>query len=184
MQLESSKSGFDANVQIPVEQRQYTMVLHEQMSEGMERTLYFSLPDQQNYLYEYEGDLEEALQDLPVIYGATAASTDVDQSVQQNPTLTPEAIAVIQQLWNYFDQTGAQTFQGSQDYNFQVQESWLLIVPKENTQDFFAISRDGEVESTFSSEQQENLMERFAIAYKQMQIANRHQDSVSALEPD
>lgn len=170
MQLESSESGFNANAPIPVEQKQYTMLLHEQISEGMEGKIYFSLPDQENYLYEYEGDLEEALQDLPAIYGTTVTSIEGEQSVQPNPTLTLEAVAVIQQLWNYFDQTGAQTFQGAQDYNFQVEGNWLLIEPKDNTQNFFAISRDGQVESTFSPEQQENLMERFAIAYHQTQM--------------
>jgi ATP adenylyltransferase/5',5'''-P-1,P-4-tetraphosphate phosphorylase II len=104
------------------------------------------------------------LQDLPGIYSATVASADLNQPVQPNLTLTPEAIAVIEKLWNYFDQTGEKTLNGAQDYNFQVEKNWLVVVPKDNAQEFFAISRDGQVNSTFSNEQQESLMERFAIA--------------------
>ncbi len=100
-----SENSYESNTLIPLEQGQHTMLLHEQMSESTEGTIYFSLPDQETYLYEYEGDLEEALQDLPDIYGATAASVDINQSLQPNLTLTPEASAVIEQLWHYFDQT-------------------------------------------------------------------------------
>jgi ABC-type uncharacterized transport system permease subunit len=146
-------------------------------SESTEGTIYFSLPDQEIYLYEYEGDLEEALQDLPDIYGATAASVDTNQSLQPNLTLTPEASAVIEQLWNYFDQTGEQAFEGTRDYNFQVEGNWLLVMPKENAQEFFAISREGQINSTFSPEQQENLMERFAIAYSEICVANSVQNT-------
>lgn len=169
-----TENGYESNTLAFLEQGQYTMLLHEQMSENSEGTIYFSLPDQETYLYEYEGDLEEALQDLPGIYSATAASTGIQQPVQPNFTLTPEATAVIEQLWNYFDRTGEQIFEGAQDYNFQVEGNWLLVVPKENAQEFFAIGRDGQVTSTFSPEQQENLMERFAIAYRQIQ-ATEHQ---------
>jgi hypothetical protein len=173
-----TENGYESNTRVPLEQEQYTMLLHEQMSENAERTTYFSLPDQEDYLYEYEGDLDEALQDLPAIYGAISTSAEVDQSVQPNLTLTPEATAVVEQLWNYFDQTGEHTFEGTQDYNFQVEGNWLLVVPKDNPREFFAISRDGQVESTFSPEQQENLMQRFAIAYEQMQTDQLSQNNL------
>ncbi|UIE38861.1 hypothetical protein [Leptodesmis sichuanensis] len=172
-----TENSYKSDTLVPLEQEQYIMLLHEQMSEISEGTIYFSLPDQETYLYEYEGDLEEALQDLPEIYSATAVSTGVDQSVQPNLTLTPEATAVIEQLWNYFDQTGEKTFEGTQDYNFQVEGNWLLVVPKENAQEFFAISRDGQVNSTFSPEHQENLMDRFAIAYSGIYVANSVQNT-------
>jgi len=164
-----SENGYESNTLISSEQEQYTILLHEQMSENSEGAIYFSLPDQEAYLYEYEGDLEEALQDLPDIYGATAASTNIDPSVQ-NLTLTPEDTAVSEQLWNYFDRTKIQTFEDAQDYKFQVEGNWLLVVLKENAQEFFAISRDGQVSSIFSPEQQEDLMEKFAIAHGQMQM--------------
>jgi hypothetical protein len=113
--------------------------------------------------------LEHALQDLPAIYSEIETSTSLDPSAQPSP-LSPEAMAVIEQLWDYFDRIGEQSFQGTQDYNFQIEGNWLLITPKDSAEDFFAISRDGEIASTFSPHQQENLMERFAIAYEQMQI--------------
>jgi hypothetical protein len=169
-----TENGYESNTLALLEQGQYTMLLHKQMSENSEGTIYFSLPDQETYLYEYEGDLDKALQDLPGIYGATAASADINQSVQPSLNLTPEATAVIEQLWNYFDRTRKQAFEGTQDYNFQVEGNWLLVIPKDNPQEFFAVSREGQVESTFSPEQQENLMERFAIAYRQIQ-ATEHQ---------
>jgi ABC-type uncharacterized transport system permease subunit len=177
-----TENGYESNTLIPLEQGQYTMLLHEQMSENAERTTYFSLPDQEDYLYEYEGDLEEALQDLPTIYGATVASADINQSLQPNLTLTPEATAVIEQLWNYFDQTGEQMFEGTQDYNFQVERNWLLVIPKENAQEFFAISREGQINSTFSTKQHENLMERFAIAYEQIQATEHQLNNLQDLE--
>jgi ABC-type uncharacterized transport system permease subunit len=172
-----SENGYESNTLIPVEQGQYTMLLHEQMSEGTEGMIYFSLPDQEAYLYEYEGDLEEALQDLPDIYSANSASVDVGSSVQPKRPLTPEATAVIAQLWNYFDRTEEQAFEGAQDYNFQVEGNWLLVVPKENAQDFFAVSRDGQLNSTFSLEQHENLMKRFAIAYSELRTAKSVQNA-------
>jgi hypothetical protein len=177
-----SENGYESNTLIPVEQGQHKMLLHEHMSKNTQGTIYFSLPDQETYLYEYEGDLEEALQDLPDIYSANSASVDVDPSVQPNLPLTPEATAVIAQLWNYFDRTEEQAFEGAQDYNFQVEGSWLLVVPKENAQDFFAVSRDGQLNSTFSLEQQENLMERFAIAHDQIQAAEIQQDPNRSLD--
>jgi hypothetical protein len=154
----------ELDASVPLQQEQYTMLLHPENSGD---TLYFSLPDQADYLYEYEGDLDQALQDLPDIYNKVETGVVIDPS--EHPNLTPEATAIIGQLWNYFDQTGTQVFEGAQDYNFQAEGNWLLVVSKENTQEFFAVSRDGQVASTFSPEQQQNLMKRFAIAYKQMQ---------------
>lgn len=177
-----TENGYESNTLAPLEETQYTMLLHEQMSENSEGTIYFSLPNQENYLYEYEGDLEEALQDLPGIYSATAASTDINQPVQPNLTLTPEAAAVIEQLWDYFDRTGEQPFESAQDYNFQVEGNWLLVVPKEDAQEFFAVSREGQINSTFSPEQCENLMERFAIAYEQMQMTEDRLNYAQNLE--
>ena len=48
-----------------MEQGQYKILLHNEMLETTENTIYFSLPGQADYLYEYEGNLEEALDDLP-----------------------------------------------------------------------------------------------------------------------
>jgi ABC-type uncharacterized transport system permease subunit len=89
---------------------------------------------------------------------------------------------VIEQLWDYFDQTGEQALEGTQDYNFQIEGDWLLVTPKDSAEVFFAISRDGEIESTFSPQQQENLMERFAIAYDQIQAAEIQQDPNRSLD--
>ena len=49
---------------IRLERGQYSMLLHSQMS--TDGSIYFSLPDQDGDLYEYEGDLDEALDDSGV----------------------------------------------------------------------------------------------------------------------
>jgi hypothetical protein len=164
-----SESNYESETLIAAEQNQFPMLLHTEMSAATEGSIYFSLPGQDNYLYEYEGDLDEALQDLPEILSAIPTSADFAESASPDLMLTPQATAAIAQLWDYFDRTGEQTLEGAQEYNFQVEGDRLFILSKADTQAFVAISRDGQVESTFSSEQQENLMERFAIAYEQSQ---------------
>ncbi|KAM3092508.1 hypothetical protein ACKFKG_22085 [Phormidesmis sp. 146-35] len=149
-----------------LEHGQHTMLLHNELSAATEGSIYFSLPDQDGYLFEYDGDLDEALNGLPEIYSAIALRDEV----QQSPTLTPEAAIVIEQLWNHFEQTGTQELEGEQDYNFRIEDGWLLVMPKEPSEEVVAISRDGQVQSTFDPEQYGHLMERCAIAYEQMQI--------------
>ena len=97
-------------------------------------------------------------------------------------TLTPEAAIVIEQLWDYFDRTGAQALEGEHAYDFQMEGDTLLVLPKDNSGKIVAVDREGRVESTFSSERYEYLMERFAIAYEQMQMAEYQQDSDRDLE--
>jgi len=153
-----------------LEQGGYTLLLHEEMSEMIEGNIYFSLPGQDDYLYEYEGDLDQALDDLPEVYAAT------DTKIQ---ALSTEAVIVVEQLWDYFDRTGEQKLEGEHEYNFQVESDRLLISPKDNLGEVVAVSRNGSVESTFEAERFEHLMERFAIAYQQIQatnhaLSNRH----------
>ncbi|MDX2099625.1 MAG: hypothetical protein SFW36_17750 [Leptolyngbyaceae cyanobacterium bins.59] len=143
-----------------LEQGQYTMFLQRELSETSESAIYFTLPGQNDYLYEYEGDLDEALDDLPEIYEASEVRIGA---------LTPQAVAVVEQLWDYFDRTGEQTLEGEQEYNFQVQGETLLIFPKDDPGEVVAIDRDGQVESNFQPERFEHLMERFAIAHQQIQ---------------
>jgi hypothetical protein len=164
-----SENGYESDTLIASEPQLYTMLFHPEMSAAAAGSIYFSLPGQDNYLYEYEGDLDEALQDLPEILSAIPTSTDFAESASPDLMLTPQATAAIAQLWDYFDRTGEPTLEGTQEYNFQVQGDRLFILSKADDQAFVAISRDGQIESTFSSEQQENLMERFAIAYEQAQ---------------
>ena len=233
-----------------VERGQYRMLLNRELSEETAGTIYFSLPGQDDFLYEYEGDLDEVLDDLPEIYEkaeqqelphlelrpaaevealigqelsdssvihqqvlnqAPAVQVAVDQNGQVKPgsylrdqveptedeveteveleqaeesalTLTPEAAIVIEQLWDYFGRTGAQTLEGEHDYDFQVEGDTLLVLPKGNSGEVVAVDREGRVESTFSPERYEYLMERFAVAYEQMQLAEYQQDSDRDLE--
>ena len=58
----------------------------------------------------------------------------------------------------------------------------LLVLPKDNSGEVVAVDRNGQIESTFSPERYEYLMERFAIAYEQMQMAEYQQDSDRDLE--
>jgi hypothetical protein len=157
----------ESNELIRVEQGQYTMLFQKKISETTEGTIYFTLPGQDDFLYEYEGDLNEALDDLPEIYEATGIRVQ---------TLTPEAEIVIDQLWNYFDRTGEQHLEGQHEYNFGVEGDRLLVLPKDNSGEVVAIAKNGQVESTFQPERFEHLMGRFAIAYQQIQIAERQQD--------
>ncbi len=154
-----------------LERGQYAMLLHNKMS--TDDSIYFSLPNQDGDLYEYEGDLDEALDDLPEIYGAIAAKDELQQPV----TLTPEAAIVIEQLWNHFEQTGTQELEGEQDYNFRIEDGWLLVVPKEPSEEVVAISRDGQVESSFEPERYGHLMERCEIAYEQLQVKTLQEDN-------
>ena len=143
------------------------------LSENTEGAVYFALPDQDDYLYEYEGDLDEALDALPEIYEAAGIRVE---------TMSPQAVAMIEQLWNYFDTSGEQELEGEQEYNFQVQDDRLLILPKDNSGEVVAIARDGQVESTFQPERYEHLMQQFAIAYQQAQMAERQQDNAQDWE--
>ena len=145
-----------------LEQGPYTMLL----SENTEGAVYFALPDQDDYLYEYEGDLEEALDALPEIYEATGIRVE---------TMIPQATAMIEQLWDYFDTSGEQQLEGKQEYNFQVEDDRLLILPKDRSGEVVAIAKDGQVESTFQPERYEHLMEQFAIAYKEMEAVESQQ---------
>lgn len=227
----------------------YTMLLNREMSEEMEGTIYFSLPGQDDFLYEYEGDLDEALEGLPEIYEAEqrdmphlelrpvaevealigqelsdsstihqqvlnqapAVQVAVDQDGQVKPsshlrdqveptedeietgveleqleevtpTLTTEAVLIIEQLWDYFDRTGEQVLEGEHDYDFQVEGNTLLVLPKDNSGEVVAVSRDGQIESTFLPERYEYLMERFAVAYAQTQIMEYQQQHDSDLD--
>ncbi|MDX2241501.1 MAG: hypothetical protein NW224_12520, partial [Leptolyngbyaceae cyanobacterium bins.302] len=222
---------------------QYTLLLNREMSEGMEGTIYFSLPGQDDFLYEYEGDLDEALDDLPEIYeveqrdiphlelrpaaevealigqelGDSSAihqqvlnqapvvqvavdqdgrvkpgsylrdqveptedevetEIELEQAEKTTPSLTPEAVVVIEQLWDYFDRTGEQVLEGEHDYDFQMEGDTLLVLPKDNSGEVVAVDRNGEVESTFSPGRYEYLMERFAVAYQQMQMVEYQQN--------
>lgn len=153
---------------IRVEQGSYTLLLQQEMSENLGETIYFSLPDQEGFLYEYEGELDQALSDLPEIYNSV--ETEAIQG-EQNPVLSSQAAAVIEQLWNYFDLTGEQKLEGEHDYDFQVEGDQLLVLPKDTSGEVVAIDREGVVvESAFEPERYEHLMERFAIAYSQMQV--------------
>lgn len=146
-----------------LEQGGYTLLLYKEMSETNEGNIYFSLPGQDDYLYEYEGDLDQALDDLPEIYEATGTKIQA---------LNTEAIVVVEQLWDYFDRTEEQELEGEHEYDFQVEGDRLLILPKDNLGEVVAVSRNGSVESTFEAERFEHLMERFAIAYEQIQATN------------
>lgn len=157
----------EMNKFIRVEEGSYTLLLQQEMSETSGETIYFSLPDQEGFLYEYEGELEQALSDLPEIYNSV--ETEAIQG-EQNPGLSSQAAVVIEQLWNYFDRTGEQELEGEHDYDFQVEGDQLLVLPKDTSGEVVAINREGVVESTFESERYEHLMERFAIAYSQMQV--------------
>ncbi|MBD2060608.1 hypothetical protein H6F88_32210 [Oculatella sp. FACHB-28] len=229
---------------------QYTLLLNRKMSEEMEGTIYFSLPGQDDFLYEYEGDLGEALDDLPEIYedaeqrdishlelrpaaevealigqklsnssaihqqvlnqapavqvavdqdgrikpgsylrdqvepteDEVEAEMELEQSDETTPFLTPEAAIVIEQLWDYFDRTGEQVLEGEHDYDFQVEGNTLLVLLKDNSGEVVAVGRDGQIESTFSLERYQYLMERFGVAYEQMQTAEYQQDSDRELE--
>jgi hypothetical protein len=143
------------------------------LSENTEGAVYFALPDQDDYLYEYEGDLDEALDALPEIYEATGIRVE---------TMSPQAAAMIEQLWDYFDTSGEQRLEGKQKYSFQVEDDRLLILPKDRSGEVVAIARNGQVESTFQPERYEHLMEQFAIAYQQAQMAERQQDNAQDWE--
>ncbi|MBD2060602.1 hypothetical protein H6F88_32170 [Oculatella sp. FACHB-28] len=149
---------------------QYTMLLHEQLSEVDGEVIYFSLPDQEHYLYEYEGDLEEVLDDLPEIYEAIAPSQQ-----SENLTLTPQATAMVERLWNYFEQTGERELEGEHNFNFRVEADCLLVISKDDVDQWVAISQDGRVESTLELTRYEHLMEQFTVAYDQMQIASQQE---------
>ncbi len=151
----------ETNEFVRVEQGQYTMLLQQEMPETTEGAVYFSLPGQDDYLYEYEGDLDETLDALPEIYESTGTGVQA---------LSNEAAIVVEQLWNYFDLTGEQELEGENEYNFQVEGNTLLILPKDNLGEVVEIDRNGQVESTFESERFEHLMERFTIAYEQIQL--------------
>ncbi len=155
-----------------VEQDSYTLLLQQEMSETSGETIYFSLPDQDGFLYEYEGELDQALSDLPEIYNSVEIE---DIQGKQSPILSPQAAVVIEQLWNYFDRTGEQKLEGEHDYDFQVEGDRLLVIPKDTSGEVVAIDREGAVESTFEPERYEHLMERFAIACEQMQTAEYKQ---------
>lgn len=171
MPQEPFAENFQASQELPhLERGQHTMLLHQEMSAATEGSIYFSLPDQDSYLYEYDGDLDEALDSLPEIYGDIRTRDGLLQTEPQ--TLTPEAAIVVEQLWNYFDQTGTQELEGEQDYNFRLEDNWLLVVPKEPSEKVVAISRDGQVQSSFEPERYEHLMERCASAYEQMHVKN------------
>lgn len=101
---------------------------------------------------------------------------ELKQSEAATSILTPEAAILIGQLWDYFDRTGEQVLKGEHDYNFQVEGDTLLVLPKDNSGEIVAVGRDGQIESTFSPERYEYLMERFAIAYEQMQMVEYQQN--------
>lgn len=151
---------------VRLEQGEYAMLLQPQIAATTEGTIYFSIPGQTHYLYEYEGDLEEVLGDLPQIY------EEAEISVQ---TLNPQAAIVVGQLWDYFDRTGEQHLEGQHEYNFQTDGNRLLILPKDGSAEMVAVARDGQIESSFAPSQFEHLMERFAIAYEQIQLAQTQQ---------
>lgn len=161
---------------IRLEQGQHTMLHQRELSDSTEGTIYFSIPGQDDYLYEYEGDLDEALNDLPEIYEATGTRVQA---------LSPEAVIVVEQLWDYFDRTGEQHLEGQHEYNFEVegdpsrvtQSARLLVLPKDNSGEAVVIDRIGQVESTFEARRFEHLMERFAIAYQQIQMTERQKDN-------
>ncbi|MGG6269047.1 hypothetical protein ACQ4M3_34245 [Leptolyngbya sp. AN03gr2] len=171
MQQEPFAEIFPESPELPrLEHGQYTMLLHNELSAATEASIYFSLPDQDSYLFEYDGDLDEALDNLPEIYSAISAERNSEgtaskDEVQRSPILTPEAAVVIERLWNHFEQTGTQELEGKQDYNFRIEDGWLLVVPKEPSEEVVAISRDGQVQSTFEPGRYGHLMERCEIAY-------------------
>ncbi|MBD2093441.1 hypothetical protein H6F67_26735 [Microcoleus sp. FACHB-1515] len=59
-----------------------------------------------------------------------------------------------------------------------------MVLPKGIVGEVVAIDRDGEVESTFAPERYEYLMERFAVAYQQMQMVEYQQNHDQDLEPE
>lgn len=152
------------------------MLLDKEMSDAG-NTVYFTLPGQEDYLYEYEGDLDEALTDLPEIYTTIDNKISLEQGETSPQTLPASAIAVLEQIWDYFDQTGEQTLAGNHDYNFQIADDHLLILPKDNSSEVVNISRDGQVDTSFSQERYEHLLERFAIAHQKMQVTESQQES-------
>jgi hypothetical protein len=164
---------FDPEQFIRLEQGQHTMLLHKGPSEIAESVIYFSLPGQEDYLYEYEGDLEESLEDLPEIY----AFAEGNQAEPPRFSLTPEAIVVLDQLRDYFDRTGEQELKGEHDYDFQVEGDRLLVLPKDGSDRVVVIDLTGRVESTFEPERFEHLMERFAIVYAQIAAAEYQQSN-------
>lgn len=163
----------ESNEILRLEQGQYTMLLQKEMSESTGGTVYFSIPAQTDYLYEYEGDLDQALDDLPDIYEATGVRVQ---------TLSPEAAIVVEQIWDYFDRTGEQHLEGQHEYNFEMNGDYLLVLPKDNSGEVVAIGRNGQVESTFETGRFEHLKERFAIAHEQIQSA-AHYTNNKDLEP-
>jgi hypothetical protein len=166
------QNRFDPEQITRLERGQYTMLLHEGLSQPTESIIYFSLPEQEDYLYEYEGDLEESLEDLPEIY---AFAAETNQAEKPPISLTPEAIVVVGQLWDYFDRTGEQELEGEHDYDFQVKGDRLVVLPKDGSDRVVGIDLDGRVESTFEPERFGHLMERFAIAYQQIQPTQAQQ---------
>jgi hypothetical protein len=52
---------------------------------------------------------------------------------------------MVEQLWNYFDQTGTHELEGKQDYNFRLEDGWLLVVPKEPSERQFGLSRKQQI---------------------------------------
>jgi hypothetical protein len=170
----STETLSNSSETVQLEHGHYTMLFHQEMTEADNGMVYFSLPDQENYLFEYEGDLDEALHDLPEIYEAIAAKEELAQGKEQS--LTPQAAVVIEQIWSYFDQTGEQSLEGEHDYNFRLQEDRIIVVPKEDTGKVVTISRDGQVESSFEPEQYGHLIERFQVAYEQIQMAEHQQN--------
>lgn len=153
---------------VRLEQGDYAMLLQHQVAATTEGTIYFSIPGQADYLYEYEGDLDEVLDALPEIYEAT------DSRVQ---TLTSEAAIVLDQLWEYFDRTGEQHLEGQHEYNFQTDGNGLLILPKDGSGEMVVVDREGQIGSSFAQLRFEHLMERFAIAYQQIQMTERQKDN-------
>lgn len=53
---------------------------------------------------------------------------------------------------------------------------------KDDADQWVAISQSGQVESTLKSTRYEQLMERFAIAYEQIQITEYQQNQVRDIE--
>lgn len=158
---------------VRLEQGEYSMLLQKQLADTTEGTIYFSIPSKDDYLYEYEGDLAEVLDALPELYEEAGISVQA---------LNPQAAIVLDQLWKYFDRTGEHYLEGQHEYNFEVEGDLLLVLPKDNSGEVMAIDRNGQVSSTFTAEKFENLMERFAIAYEQIQSA-AHYTNNKDLEP-
>lgn len=121
---------------VRLEQGEYSMLLQKQLADTTEGTIYFSIPSQDDYLYEYEGDLAEVLDALPELYEEAGISVQA---------LNPQAAIVVDQLWDYFDRTGEQTLEGQYEFNFKVDNDHLLILPEDNSGEVLAIDRDGQV---------------------------------------